>query len=304
MVLYPTAALYPPATPTLSPEVAAAYRRAGNNWLHDFCSAADGRIHGAGMVDLRDPDEAMREAQRCVRRLGFRAIGITPEPVTKMALHDPFYDALWAVIADLGVPLAIHQSAGTYTQVGMDYYPNWGDGRGVTAHTIGNMLACASITAGGVLERHPNLRVVFLESGCGWVPFWLDRMSAGTAGGYREKALTGLSMTPIESFRRQCFVSAAPDDPGVGDVVRTLGDGLVVTATDFSHQRGEAMSTPWTTFWASLTFPTKPSARSCGTTRPGSTPSANRPRLAHLAAGRSGHPASHQRGSGHLLCHG
>ena len=114
MVLFPSAALYPPATPGLAPEVAAAYRRAYNNWLRDFCLEADKRIIGAGMVDLRDPEMAAHEARRCVEQLGFRAIGITPEPVSKVALHETFYDPLWTEIVDLGVPLAVHQSAGSH----------------------------------------------------------------------------------------------------------------------------------------------------------------------------------------------
>src|SRR5947209_17098324 len=32
------------------------------------------------------------------------------------------------------------------------------------------------ISAGGVLERFPELRVAFLEGNCGWLPWWLHRL--------------------------------------------------------------------------------------------------------------------------------
>ncbi len=35
------------------------------------------------------------------------------------------------------------------------------------------MMALLALIEGGVLEPHPQLRVGFLESGCGWLPYWL-----------------------------------------------------------------------------------------------------------------------------------
>lgn len=54
MVVYPSAGLLTTAVPDLEADRAAAYRRAYNNWLHDFCSATEGRVFGAASVDLRD----------------------------------------------------------------------------------------------------------------------------------------------------------------------------------------------------------------------------------------------------------
>ena len=240
MVVYPTIGLYATAVPGLTPAVAAAYRRAYNNWLYDFCKAVGPRLIGAGSVDLRDPVEAANEAVRCVKELGLKAITFNPEPVNDIPLHDPFYDPLWRQVSELGVPLGVHVAGGTALhQVGTEYFSQWELGRGLCAFTIGNMIACLSFIGGGILERHPDLKVVFLESGAGWPVFWVDRMKAGVQGAGRDLPMVGLRKSPIEYFQRQCFISADPDDPGIAQVTRELGDDIIVTATDFGHMEGK-----------------------------------------------------------------
>ena len=131
MVLYPTIGLYATAVPGLSAPVAAAYRRAYNNWLHDFCKAAGPKLIGIGSVDIRDPVEAANEARRCVRELGMRGVTFNPEPVNDVALHDRFYDPLWHEVSELGVPLGVHVAGGTALhQVGTEYFPNGATGAG------------------------------------------------------------------------------------------------------------------------------------------------------------------------------
>ena len=239
MVVYPTVGLYCTAAPGLTPAIAAAYRRAYNNWLFDFCREAGPGVIGTGSIDLRDVQEASHEARRCVRELGFKAITLNPEPVLPIPLHDEYYDPLWAEISDLGVPVGVHVAAGTsLSQVGTEYFPQWTLGRPLAAFTIGNMIACLSFVGGGVLARFPELRVVYLESGAGWAAFWLDRMKAGVQGASRQWDMPGLALTPIEYFQRQCFIAADPDDPGIALVQATLGDDCIVTGTDFGHAEG------------------------------------------------------------------
>jgi predicted TIM-barrel fold metal-dependent hydrolase len=239
MVVYPTAGLYVNTVPVLDAEVAAAYRRAYNNWLHDFAEECGGRVIGAGAVDLRDAREAAREARRCVRQLGFKAIMINPEPVTEYRLSDPFYEPLWDELEELDVPLAIHVGAGNAAEIWLQhYFPRLQFASTTSTFTIGNMLASMTLIVGGVLERHPRLRVVHLESGAGWVGFWLDRMESSAAGGFRGMRIDGLSLSPVEYFRRQCFISADPDDPGIRSAIEVIGDDAVVTATDFGHPEG------------------------------------------------------------------
>ena len=241
MVLYPTAGLYFVSVPKLAPATAAAYCRAYNNWLHDFIAAGDGRLVGAGKLDLRDPGLAAQEAQRCVKDLGFKAVTINPEPVTEHRLNDPFYDPLWSALEDLDVPVGVHVGAGNAAEQWVKYYfpnPNMMQASGTTTFAIGNQLVSMTLILGGVLERHPKLRVAHLESGCGWAAYWLDRMESSVQGGFRGLLPPGLTMKPVEYFKRQCFISCDSDDPGIRMTMDVLGEGNIVCASDFGHPEG------------------------------------------------------------------
>jgi predicted TIM-barrel fold metal-dependent hydrolase len=243
MVVYPTAGLYSCAAPNLSAATAAAYRRAYNNWLHDFCSAAGERLVGAASLDLRDPEEAAREATRCVKELGFKAVHINPVPVGERRLYESLYDRLWATISDLDVPVGVHVGALNGCDAMLYHYlPGLGTAESIIAFSIGNMLASTAFIMGGVLERHPRLRVVHLESGAGWAAFWMYRLAAGVQGGFKGLPIPGLKMAPVEYFQRQCYISADPDDPGIKQVIDTIGDDNVVVATDFGHPEGRHYS--------------------------------------------------------------
>ena len=242
MVVYPTAGLFMTAVPELSAETAAAYRRAYNRWLGDFCGECDGRVVGVASLDLRDPVEAAREARRCVEAYGFKAATVAPDPVTRYPLFHPFHDPLWSTLQDLDIPIAFHAGAGTPLNVGVEHFFDWATGRGAAAFCMGNMLACMAMIGGGVLERFPRLRVAHLEVGCGWLPYWLDRMQSGIQGsnraGSRFLPMEGLSLHPVEYFRRQCFVACDPDDPHLAWVASEVGEECLVTASDFGHPEG------------------------------------------------------------------
>jgi predicted TIM-barrel fold metal-dependent hydrolase len=101
------------------------------------------------------------------------------------------------------------------------------------SHPFEQMAACAGLLFGGVMERHPDLRFVFLESGCGWLPYWLERLD-----GHWENwsgHLPEVKQRPSETFRRQCFVSMDPDDACAPGVIEQVGDGCLVWASDYPH---------------------------------------------------------------------
>jgi len=237
-VLYPSYGNYAIAADWIEPELAAAIARAYNNWLADYCAAAPDRLKGVALVALQDPQAAADEARRAIGELGLVGAMARPNPVHGRNLSDPAYFPLYATLEALGAPLAIHEGGRPgLPQAGADRYPR-GQQRHICSHPMEQMLAALGLITGGVLERYPGLRVAFLESGAGWAPYWLWRMdehweSSGESG--MADGSAPLPQRPSDYFRRQCFISAEPDEPFVRPTIDYLGEDAVIFATDYPH---------------------------------------------------------------------
>jgi predicted TIM-barrel fold metal-dependent hydrolase len=173
-VPFPTLGLY--TIDARNPDLNAAICRAYNNWLYEEYLAADRRrLIGVGMVTLLDVGAAVDELRHAVTTLGFKGIYLRPNPVGGRALHDPAHDRFWAEAERLGVPVMFHEGTdGQLPTAGLDRFDNFFMTH-MISHPFEQMLAALSMIAGGVVERFPRLKIAFLESGCGWLPFWLHR---------------------------------------------------------------------------------------------------------------------------------
>jgi predicted TIM-barrel fold metal-dependent hydrolase len=233
-VVYPSRGLFAQAIDDVDPAFAAAIARAYNNWLHDYCKPDPNRLLGAGMISPHDVRDAVEEARRAVEDCGFRAIFVRPNPVQGRNWHDAYFEPLWDELERLNVPLGFHEGFGPYL-------PQVGDRFGAdiqmvhtACHPMEMMLAVISMIGGGVLERHPNLRVAFLEGNCSWVPFLLWRLDEHYEVTFRRPD-SKLSMKPSEYFKRQCFVSVEADEDFVKQVIDYMGDDTIVFSTDWPH---------------------------------------------------------------------
>jgi predicted TIM-barrel fold metal-dependent hydrolase len=96
------------------------------------------------------------------------------------------------------------------------------------------MIALSVVIGEGLMERFPKLRFVFLESGCGWVPYWFYRLDE------HEEILgpqaPALNTRPSKLLERgQLYFSCEADETELAHVVDTLGDDWIVFASDYSH---------------------------------------------------------------------
>lgn len=231
-LLFPSAGLY--LVSVQEEAYAAALCRAYNNWLYDYCAADRRRLLGVAVVPMQDVDSAVDEARRAVNELGFRGIFVRPNPVKGRRIDDPYYDSLYKVVVDLGVPLLVHEGSGAFLPTaGADRFAGQWFFTHTISHPFEQMLASLGLICNGALERHPELQVVFLESGAGWLPYWLWRMDE-----HREILpfqVPWLKHKPSEYFRRQCFISFEPDEARLGQVIEAIGAERVVFASDYPH---------------------------------------------------------------------
>jgi predicted TIM-barrel fold metal-dependent hydrolase len=159
---------------------AAAACRAYNNWLAGYCRAEPSRLKGAALIPLLDVDLAIAEAQRAALDLGFIGVCVYPEPMNGRLLYDEEMEPFWSRVEDLGLAVGVHGTSFAPAKEDISRkYLNHPAGRTVT-HALAiptqMMAAAAGLILSGVLERHPGPRVAFLEAGCAWLPWFLDRL--------------------------------------------------------------------------------------------------------------------------------
>ena len=230
-VLFPSIGFY--LAEVADPALMAALCRAYNDWLADYCRRAPERLIGIALLPLVDVDGSVRELERATNALGFRGGFFRPNPYAGRPIHHPCYERLWECAAALGVPVTVHEGlSDSLPTLGRDRFENPAILH-VLSHPFEQMAACAGLIMTGVLDRHPTLRVAFLESGAGWLPYWLNRLDSHFETWH--KLLPAVRMKPSEYFKRQCMISTDPEEDTVESVIRHVGDDCVVWASDYPH---------------------------------------------------------------------
>ena len=218
------------------PDFSAAACRAYNRWLADYCKPYPDRLFGVAMLPLHSVELTVQEMRFARNELGMRAAFIRPNPYNNKMLHHPDYEPFWSTAEELDMAIGIHEGSSlNMPTVGVDRF----EGRGaqhIISHTMEMMLACMSVIWGGVVERHPKLRIGFLESGGGWVAPWLDRMDRHFDDqGFND---SGLKTRPSELFQRNCWISFEPVEGSIKVLADYIGPSKILWATDYPHPDG------------------------------------------------------------------
>ena len=229
-VLFPTSGF----GVTMLPEkdYAAAYCRAYNNWVASICAESP-RLKAVALVPFQDVPAAVAEANRAVASLGLAGVAVGTFGM-KEHIGQPMYWPIYEELQRLNASLLIHNSRqGPAGEIRFDTF--------LFRHTIGRpfetLLDCAALVYGGVPEKFPKLRVAFLECGCGWVPYWMDRMDEEWEKRRSEAPL--LRAKPSEYMRRgNWFYAAEPEEITLPYVMERIGEDAILFASDYPHWDG------------------------------------------------------------------
>jgi uncharacterized protein len=230
-VIYPST-LY--ATFTADPALEAGLYRAYNRYVGQACRADARRLKWGGLLPLRDPHEACLAVGE-MRELGACA-GLVFSTVGERLLSDPAFSPVFDELTRVGLPLAVH--------FGGSYPPLWDLGRTMVAGqmmamTLPVYLAFYAVTAGGLLDRHPTLKVAFLEFGSEWVLYAVPRMDGfmHQAWGHGLPRASGLPSRTIEDYVRSgsIFITCEAEDRVLPQEIELLGEDQILFASDIPH---------------------------------------------------------------------
>jgi predicted TIM-barrel fold metal-dependent hydrolase len=99
------------------------------------------------------------------------------------------------------------------------------------------MLAMMTVIRAGVLERHPELRMRFMESNCGWLFYWLARMDSNWKA--LSRMVPEIRRALSEYFARQCFITAEADEASIPVVAEMVDPHCMVWSSDYPHYDAE-----------------------------------------------------------------
>jgi predicted TIM-barrel fold metal-dependent hydrolase len=218
------------------PELSQAYTRAYNRWICEFCADSP-RLVPTAHLSLSDPKAAAEELARAHGE-GAKGAYVCPFTHDARPLGHPDNDPVFDMAQELGVPFAIHPT----------FEPQWTKGSRMGAwENVRQLRLLASVTASdgvrhqfttlfdyGVFDRFPRLKVLVLESGGGWIGYWLDRIDA-VYGHTFIGSRVPLERKPSDYFRERVWISCDPDERTIPALAERFGADRFLWASDFPH---------------------------------------------------------------------
>jgi predicted TIM-barrel fold metal-dependent hydrolase len=206
-----------------------------NDWLVDFCRHYPDRYVGLACLPYGDIDAAVKEIYRVAKR-GLRGMELSCSWDMEPMWH-PCWEPLWKAVNDVSLPLHFHT------------FPSLPPGKldqqtgltrraafftAVSSFQMNLINILAAVIGAGVLERYPNIRISFGESGIGWLPYALDRMDFEWEDRFRD---LGLTLKPSDYWRRQCKATFQFDRIGA-KLIDDIGVETLMWGSDYPHPDG------------------------------------------------------------------
>ncbi len=208
--------------------------RAFNSAAIDFASADPKRLLPVYIIPIADIREAVGEVHR-VAREGARAVHLPlyPTDLGFPGYWDASYDPLWAALSEVEIPVSQHVASNAYLARIRAEDPT--PMRGVM-HALPNIFMAEALgfwIVTGILERFPRLRVVLVEAGLGWLPYFLERLDRiQDKHGWRKHG--GIPEKPSFYWRRQMAATFEEDELGMR-IRHEIGVENLMWATDYPH---------------------------------------------------------------------
>ena len=211
--------------------------RAYNDFLVEWCSADPNRLIPVAAMPFWDVNECVKEVERSVAK-GHRAVlaGSQPEDFGEPPLARALGSLLGRRAGRRGADQLPHRRRRRLgplrRHVGSRVRANFA--RASSMIFMQNVTCLADLIFGGVCHRFPELNLVSVESGVGWIPSYLEAADWQFIGSETRKEHPEYDLLPSEYFKRQIYGCFWFESNGVRDALTHIPDNIM-WETDFPH---------------------------------------------------------------------
>ena len=203
-----------------------------NERIAEICAQAPGRLYPVMVPGYWEPESAAESVARGVE-LGARCLMVPIKPGKfadgrTIQYNHGRMDPLWAAIEASGLPLAFHIGEAIPTA------EPGAVGISVLTQMQGFRQNWAQLTFGGVFDRFPGLRVVFVEAGLAWIPGMLHDADM-IYNSFPTMVSPKLAHPPSWYWRAHCYATFMTDPVGL-EMLPRIGADRVMWSSDYPHQ--------------------------------------------------------------------
>jgi aminocarboxymuconate-semialdehyde decarboxylase len=207
----------------LEPEDAEVLGRHVNDTIATMVSNGGGRFAGLGMVPLQDPERSARELERLMKSGSFRGVEIGTN-INGVSIGDKRFEPFFQAAEETGAAVFVHalHPAGTERLSGPPAMP------ALVAFPCETAISIASMMVGGMLARHPRLRIAFSHGG-GVFGLVLPRLMHGWKN---MKELREKVQSPAEQARKLYYDTLVYDPGTLAFLIERFGVTQLCLGTD------------------------------------------------------------------------
>src|SRR3984893_6556633 len=215
---------------TVPLDIAVKASRMINDGVAAYVAAKSERFVALGTVPMPDGNEAARELERCMTSLKFEGVQILTNVAGK-ELSDPAFAPFWKKAEELSAVVLIHPNGFTEARRFARFYFN-----NIIGNPLETTLALHYLIFDGVLERHPDLKIIAVHGGgfLGPCPGRIDHASGG-----RGEARGQLPKPPSSYLKKIYFDTVVFTPEQLSALVATFGIDHVLMGTDYPYDMGE-----------------------------------------------------------------
>jgi aminocarboxymuconate-semialdehyde decarboxylase len=200
-----------------------------NDQIAKLVAAYPDRFLGIATLPMQAPELAAAELRRAVRTLKLRGAMIGSNVMGRNLDH-PDLEPLWAAASELDAMLLVHPvNVGAADRL-RSYYLN-----NLIGNPLDTTIAAACLVFGGVMERHPKLKVCLVHGG-GFVPYQAGRWAHGWH--VRPEPKVNIKQSPEPWIDRFYYDTILHSQQNLEFLIGSAGPKRVLLGSDYPYDMG------------------------------------------------------------------